>query len=81
MGFGEEAIAIAAERTVTNTGALKWNYLSKILQSWHQKGLHSPKEIEEKDPPGVPRRQPAPAEASPGQKPGPGPGTNILDKI
>ncbi len=51
QGFGEEAIAIAADRTVTNTGALKWNYLSKILQSWHRKGLHSPAEILEKDPP------------------------------
>ena len=50
QGFGEEAIAIAADRTVTNTGALKWNYLSRILQSWHQKGLHSPAEIAEKDP-------------------------------
>ena len=45
QGFGEEAIAIAADRTVTNTGSLKWSYLSKILQSWHQKGLHSPAEI------------------------------------
>ena len=50
QGFGEEAIAIAADRTVTNTGSLKWSYLSKILQSWHQKGLHSPAEIAEKDP-------------------------------
>ena len=50
QGFGEEAIAIAADRTVTNTGSLKWSYLRKILQSWHQKGLHSPTEIAEKDP-------------------------------
>ena len=50
QGFGEEAIAIAADRTLTNTGALKWGYLRKILQSWHQKGLHSPAEIAEKDP-------------------------------
>lgn len=50
QGFGEEAIAIAADRTLTNTGALKWKYLSRILQSWHEKGLHSPAEIEAKDP-------------------------------
>ena len=50
QGFSEEAIAIAADRTLTNTGALKWSYLRKILQSWHQKGLHSPAEIAEKDP-------------------------------
>lgn len=51
QGFGEEAIAIAADRTLTNTGALKWSYLRKILQNWHDKGLHSPAEIREKDPP------------------------------
>ena len=50
MGFGEEAISIAADRTMTNTGALKWGYLRKIILSWHEKGLHSPAEIREKDP-------------------------------
>ena len=49
MGFGEEAILLAYDRTVTQTGALKWPYMNKILCSWHQKGLHEPKEIEEKD--------------------------------
>ncbi len=49
MGFEEDAIGIAYDRTVTNTGSLKWAYMDKILQSWHQKGLHSPREINEKD--------------------------------
>ena len=61
QGFGEEAIAIAADRTVTNTGALKWNYLSRILQSWHQKGLHSPAEILEKEPPRARGKDPLPS--------------------
>lgn len=68
QGFGEEAIAIAADRTVTNTGSLKWNYLSKILRSWHEKGIHSPSEILEKDPPRSSRSQ-APASTSRAQKP------------
>lgn len=51
QGFGEEAIVMAYDRTVTNTGALKWNYMRKILQSWHEKGLHKPEEILEKDSP------------------------------
>ncbi len=68
QGFGEEAIAIAADRTVTNTGALKWNYLSKILQSWHQKGLHSPAEILEKDP-ARGSRGPSPSPRPRAQKP------------
>lgn len=63
QGFGEEAIAIAADRTVTNTGSLKWSYLRKILQSWHQKGLHSPAEIAEKDPARRDRSSPSPAES------------------
>ncbi|MCF0138301.1 MAG: DnaD domain protein [Oscillospiraceae bacterium] len=49
MGFDERAAAIAYDRTVTHTGALKWNYMNKIMQSWHGKGLHTPEEINEKD--------------------------------
>ena len=49
MGFGADALAIAYDRTVTNTGSLKWSYMNKILQSWHEKGLHTPGEIEAKD--------------------------------
>lgn len=49
MGFEADALAIAYDRTVTNTGALKWGYMNKIVSSWHEKGLHSPEEIEEKD--------------------------------
>ena len=37
MGFDEDAIELAYDRTVTNTGALKWGYMNKILQSWHEK--------------------------------------------
>ena len=42
------------DRTVTNTGALKWSYMNKIMQSWHENGLHSAAEIESGDP----RRRP-----------------------
>lgn len=49
MGFSQEAIEVAYDRTVTNTGSLKWNYMNKILLSWHEKGIHSADEIEEKD--------------------------------
>ena len=49
MGFQEEAIAIAYDRTVTNTGSLKWGYMNKILSSWHEKKLHTPHEIEAGD--------------------------------
>lgn len=49
MGFEEEAILIAYDRTVTSTGALKWPYMNKIICSWHEKKLHSPQEIEAGD--------------------------------
>lgn len=49
LGFEEEAILIAYDRTVTNTGALKWKYMNSILLSWHTQGLHTPEEIEKKD--------------------------------
>ena len=49
LGFGTEAILMAYDRTVTQTGALKWPYMNKIIQSWHSKGLHTPEEIREKD--------------------------------
>lgn len=49
MGFGEEAIELAYDRTVTNTGSLKWKYMDGILKSWHNKGLHAPEEIRDKD--------------------------------
>ena len=49
MGFSEEVVSIAFERTVTNTGSLKWNYMDKILRSWKEKNLMTPQEIEEKD--------------------------------
>lgn len=61
MGFREDCLAIAYDRTVTNTGALKWNYMDKILLSWHEKGIHSAAEVQEKD--GRRKSAPPPAQA------------------
>ena len=47
MGFPDETIALAYDRTLTNTGALKWPYLNGILKRWHATGLHSPEEVEQ----------------------------------
>ncbi len=49
MGFDDEAIAIAYDRTLTGTGALKWPYMNTILKNWHDNGLHSAAEIEARD--------------------------------
>ena len=47
MGFSDEAIALAFDRTLTNTGALKWPYMNGILKKWHAAGLHSAEEVEQ----------------------------------
>ena len=49
LGFGPEALALAADRTVTNTGSLKWKYMDSIVRSWHGKGLHTVEEIDRGD--------------------------------
>lgn len=62
LGFGPEALELAYDRTVTNTGQLKWSYMNKIILSWQEKGLHSPEEIEKGDAPrrAAPEGRPAP---------------------
>lgn len=65
MGFGEDCLSIAYDRTVTNTGALKWGYMNKILLSWHEKGIRTPAEVQEKDG----RRKSAPPVKAPADKP------------
>ena len=65
MGFGEDCIALAYDRTVTNTGALKWNYMNKILLSWNEKKLYSRAQVEEKEG----RRKAAPTRPGVSDKP------------
>lgn len=45
MGFDDEAITMAYERTCLNTGGLSWAYMNKILTRWHQSGLHTAGQI------------------------------------
>lgn len=49
MGFGPEEIALAADRTIINTGSLKWKYMNSIIRSWHEKDLHTVEAIEQGD--------------------------------
>jgi len=49
MGFAPDAIAVAYDKTMVNTGKMAWGYMDKILKNWHSKGLHTVKEIIEKD--------------------------------
>ncbi len=81
MGFTEDAIRLGYERTVYNTGGLKWPYMDAILKRWHEAGLHDRKEIEAKDAPHIGKRKPA---VSPGKVPEPvnlGELKDILDNL
>lgn len=48
-GFPDETIKLAYEKTCVNVGGMKWTYLNGILKRWHDKGLHTPAEIEQGD--------------------------------
>ena len=55
MGFEEETIGLAYERSCLNTGGLAWPYMHKILTSWHEQGLHTTKQIQGERKPNVPK--------------------------
>lgn len=48
-GFTASMVECAYEVTVKNTGKLAFAYMNKVLTSWHQKGIKTPKDIKEKD--------------------------------
>ena len=58
MGFDDEAIGMAYERTCLNTGGLSWAYMNKILQRWHEAGLKTAEDVRNRD------RKPVPKGAS-----------------
>ena len=60
MGFEDEAIRIAYERTVLKKQSMDWGYMNGILRRWHEKGLHTAAAIRAGD------RDPRPVQA--GQK-------------
>ena len=66
MGFDNEAIRMAYERTVLKKQSMDWSYMNGILRRWHEKGLHTSAAIQaaDHDPrprAGVPQSGPAPA--------------------
>lgn len=78
MGFGPDAIAIAAERTLNRVHSLNFKYMDKIFLSWHGKGLHTAQEIENGDPYDSRR---APTQAEGADKPAPGPTAEDVESV
>ena len=49
LGFEDDAIGLAYEKTCLNTGGLNWAYMNSILKRWHEKGLHDLAAIQQGD--------------------------------
>ena len=61
-GFPLESVKLAIERTSLKQPARFWPYLNRILQSWHEKGLHTPEEIQAGDKPAAQNGRNTPAD-------------------
>lgn len=65
MGFDNEALRMAYERTVLKKQSMDWHYMNGILRRWHEKGLHTTAAIQSADHDprpraGVPQNAPVP---------------------
>ena len=49
MGFDSAAARLCYERTLDQIHKLNFKYMDRIFLSWHDKGLHTPEEIEKGD--------------------------------
>ena len=49
MGFDNEVIAMAYERTCLNTGGMNWLYLNKILTRWNEAGFKTAEQVKSGD--------------------------------
>lgn len=54
MGFSDEVITMAYERTCLNTGGLSWAYMHKILQRWKEAGIRTAADARNERKPGAP---------------------------
>ena len=61
-GFPPETVALACDKTVLKCHELKWAYCTAILKRWHEAGLHTLEQIEQRD---RSARKPAPVSDPP----------------
>ena len=45
MGFDDDVLAEAYQRTCLNTGNFAWRYMNTILTRWHEAGLHTLEQV------------------------------------
>ena len=48
-GMEPDVIRMAYEKTILATNKLAWRYMHRILESWHEKGLHTLAEVQNGD--------------------------------
>ena len=53
MGFDDEMLRMAYERTCLNTGGLNWNYMHKILLRWKEAGFKTADDVRNERKPGT----------------------------
>jgi DnaD/phage-associated family protein len=76
MGFQDDAISLAYEKTCENTGGLTWKYMNSILERWNTQGLYTADQIRALD------RKPAAAGRKAGyQRHGDAPSPAMLDAV
>lgn len=63
QGFDADAVGLAKERLYQRIGRFSWKYLKGILDSWHDKGVHTVEEITALEP--AVKQQAAPSPAAP----------------
>ena len=51
MGFADEVLRLAYEKTIYKKQQMDWDYMNGILSGWHKKNLHTLAEIEAGDKP------------------------------
>ena len=45
MGFADDALRLAYEKTCENTGGLTWKYMNSILERWNAQGLYTAEQV------------------------------------
>ena len=65
MGFDDDVIEKAYDKTILKCKELRWGYMNKILTSWHEKGFRTLRDVEEGE--GRPRAGRTPPARNEGQ--------------
>ena len=67
MGFPDEVLTLAYERTLFHVGEFRWSYMNGILGSWQKQGLYTVQAIQAAEGQRQPKfNRPAPTPQAPG---------------